>query len=489
MNNDQRDLSIVIVGASGDLARRKIFPALFALYCQGYLPARCRVFGFARSTFSDAAFRDVIAQNLTCRYVPGESCAERMAEFLARCHYVSGSYAEPDAFLDLFQTMREYETGPETDRLFYLAIPPLVFLDVARAIGGAGLVSCREQDAWTRVVIEKPFGRDRDSSDQLTRELAQVFTESQIFRIDHYLGKEVIQNLLVLRFANLVFEPIWNCHFIENVRISWKEKLDVQGRGGYFDAYGIIRDVMQNHLLQILSLVAMELPDGISSAQIRDEKVHVLRCLPPLALDDLVVGQYAGAVVDGVARPGYTEDDSVPDDSVTPTFGAAVVRVENARWRGVPFFISAGKALDASMTEIRIRFRAIPHNVFCSLGACPEANELIIRVQPDEAINLLITSKVPGLGMKLETRTLDLRYKAAFTEPIPDAYESLLVDVIRGEKGLFIRGDELAAAWDVFTPVLRMLDERRIRPFPYAYGSRGPAEAAALAARYGMELR
>jgi len=475
-------LSIIVVGASGDLAKRKILPALFAIFCQGFLPDSVRIFGFARTQMSDEAFRERIAENLTCRYAPGESCAERVAAFLDRCHYVAGQYDATDSFLDLFQRMHELECSPHTNRMFYLAIPPSVFLDVARAIGDAGLVQCGQAEPWSRVVIEKPFGRDRQSSDTLTAELGSVFREEDVYRIDHYLGKEVIQNLIVLRFANLVFEPLWNREHIESVRIAWKEDLDVAGRGGYFDDYGIIRDVVQNHLLQILALVAMEPPRRLDGDSIRDEKVRVLRQVPPVALNQLVVGQYGEATLGSRHYPAYTADPTVPDNSLTPTYAATVLRIENERWRGVPFFVSAGKGLDDRLTEIRVRFKRVPDSMFCALGSCPAANELVIRVQPDESISLGITGKAPGLGLELHPTTLDLQYKQAFTERIiPDAYESLLVDVMRGEKGLFIRRDELAAAWDIFTPVLHELDDSAQRPEPYPFGSRGPRAAATLA--------
>ncbi|MHC4400670.1 MAG: glucose-6-phosphate dehydrogenase [Planctomycetota bacterium] len=473
-------LSIVVVGASGDLARRKIFPALFALHCQGLLPKRSHVFGFARSQLSDEDFRARIMEHLTCRYTPGESCAELMDEFLGRCSYVSGSYESRDSFLDLYQRMRQAEGEEGANRFYYLAIPPSVFLDVAHAIGDAGLVSCGPTGPWSRVVIEKPFGRDRASSDRLTCGLARVFAEDQTFRIDHYLGKEVIQNLLVLRFANVVFEPLWNRRFIRKIEIVWKEDIGLKGRGGYFDQYGIVRDVMQNHLMQILALVAMEPPNRLESANVAAEKAKVLRSVLPLKREDLILGQYRESVRNGRRFPAYVEDPGVPDTSNTPTFAATKLKVDTPRWQGVPFLISAGKGVDARMTEIRIYFHDMPRNMFCDPGGCPDANQLIIRVQPDEAIYLSVVSKVPGMGMKLTTRDLDLQYKEAFSELIPDAYESLLLDVVEGDRSLFIRSDELEAAWDIFTPVLHEIEEREVVPEGYDFGGPGPATAAAL---------
>lgn len=486
MSTKAEGLSIVVIGASGHLARTKIYPALFSLYCQGFLPEDTVIYGFARSSISTEEFRQRILEKLTCRYTPGESCADRMDEFLGRCHYVSGSYESSDSFLDLYVSLREVAGEQHRNMLFYLAIPPSIFTNVAQALGEAGFVRCGDRRAWSRVVIEKPFGKDRKTSDALTREMARVFVESQTYRIDHYLGKEVLQNLMVLRFANSVFEPIWDRHAIESVQISWKEDLGIEGRGGYFDEYGIIRDVMQNHLLQMVALVAMERPASAKSQDVQNEKVRVLERVHPVRAADLVIGQYASGDYRGQKFEGYREDPTVPADSLAPTFAAVAIEIDNERWKGVPFLLRAGKGLDGRSTEIRVRFRPVPDNLFCGDGECPAANELVIRVQPDEAIYLRITTKVPGIGMRREPRTLDLRYKAAFEELIPDAYEALLLDVIRGEKSLFIRRDELAAAWDIFTPVLHETEKEKIVPEPYAFGSAGPQAAHNLAARFGV---
>lgn len=482
-----KPLSVVIVGGSGDLAQKKILPALFSLFSQGLLPPEVRIFGYARTPMSDDAFRQKAMEHLTCRYVPGENCAQWMDKFLARCAYQPGLYDSPDLFLDLFRRMKREEKTADVNRLFYLAIPPSVFLDVARALGDAGLVTCGPGRGWSRVVMEKPFGRDRASSDEMARQLVQVFSERQIYRIDHYLGKEIVQNLLVLRFANAIFEPLWNRDYVRSVDICWKEDIGIGSRGGYFDGIGIIRDVMQNHLLQILSLVAMERPLAVDARAVRDEKVRVLRALPPLKREDLVMGQYTGVERGGRRLPGYLEEPGVAPDSVAPTYAAAVLRVENDRWRGVPFFMRAGKGLDGRLAEIRIHFRPVPGNPFAKLLPVLPGNDLIIRVQPDEAINLRIINKAPGLTLRLEETALDLRYHAAFKEIIPDAYECLLLDALRGDKSLFIRADELAAAWDIFTPVLHETEEARIRPEPYAFGGTGPAATHTLAAREGIE--
>jgi len=475
-SNERQDvpLTIIVIGATGDLARKKIVPALFSLYCQGLFPGQFQVIGFSRREMTDEAFREMVARHLTCRYTPGENCADYTRRFLARCFFVAGQYGDRQSFLSLYERMRSEEGLGRANRLYYMAIPPFLFLDVAHAIAGAGLVSCDEGPGWSRAVVEKPFGQDRPSSDELVDSMKQVFREDQTFRIDHYLGKEVIQNLLALRFANAIFEPIWDRNAIDSVRISWKEDAGAEGRGGYFDSYGIIRDVMQNHLLQIMALVAMEQPVSMDAQSVRDEKVKLLRCVPPVRLEDLVLGQFSA----GKGGGGYREEPDVPDDSRTPTYCQAVLRINNRRWDGVPFIMTAGKAVSQRHTLIEINFHPVAGNLFSAQYQTLPPNQLVIRVQPDEAIFFRILNKAPGLGMKLVETELNLRYKAAFDTVIPDAYESLLLDVIRGDKSLFIRADELEAAWDIWTPVLHEIDAKKIEPQLYPFGSDGPGDSA-----------
>ena len=480
-------VSIIILGASGDLARKKIYPALFALYCQKLLPPEFRIIGYARSKMETPDFRLKITENLTCRYTPDSECGQRMSEFLERCSYVAGGYKSADDFAGLDQALNELEKPSAWNRIFYMAIPPFLFLEVARSIQEAGLVHPPGSEPWSRAVIEKPFGSDRSSSDVLVREMGKVFEENQTYRIDHYLGKEVIQNLLVLRFANLIFDPIWTRNTISQVKISWMEDQGTEGRAGYFDEYGVIRDVMQNHLLQMLALVAMEQPVSLDAQDVRDEKVKVLRCIHPLQLSDLVLGQYTRGVLYDKKYPGYLEETGVPSDSRTPTFAAAHIRIQNRRWDGIPFLVCAGKGLERKLTEIRIRFKTVPGNIFCDTAPCLEPNELVIRVQPDEAISLEIMNKVPGLDIALKDSSLDLRYHSSFQAQIPDAYECLLLDVIKGNQSLFIRSDELAAAWDIFTPVLHQIEEEKIQPLPYAFGSKGPERMQQFIQECGAE--
>lgn len=477
-------LGIVVVGASGDLAQTKVIPALFALYCQNFLPPDFYIYGLARTELDHEAFRRKVAENLACRYAPGESCADRTAEFLKRCYYSNGHYSSADSFLDLFQLMQGIEGSGPINRIFYMAIPPSVFKDVAVALGDSGLIACDDSRGWSRVVVEKPFGRDRQSSDLLVEEMHMDFTEESTYRIDHYLGKEIVQNLMVLRFANLIFEPLWSKTHIESVRIKWAETIGVGQRGGYFDGFGIIRDVMQNHLLQILALLAMERPAHYSATAIRDAKVALLKAISPVTLDRLVLGQYG--VSESGGPPAYRAAPNVPADSLTPTYAAAVLHIDSPRWEGVPFLIEAGKALDQRINEVHIRFRGIPAGLFGNTGVVMHPNELVIRIQPDESIVLRIMNKQPGLQLELGPADLNLHYHSTFSTLIPDAYECLLLDVIEGDRSLFIRADELAAAWDIFTPVLHQSEAQRVAPEIYPYGSTGPTAGKALARRYGF---
>ncbi|KAJ7564617.1 hypothetical protein O6H91_02G025900 [Diphasiastrum complanatum] len=477
-------VSITVVGASGDLAKKKIFPALFALYYEGCLPKHFTIYGYARSKMTTEQLRTTVCQTLTCRIDQSESCGEIIEEFLDRCFYHSGHYNVEEDFAELDKALQQQEVGGRVaNRLFYLSIPPDVFVDVVRCAS-----KCASSlKGWMRMIVEKPFGRDLESSAELTRDLKQYLSEEQIFRIDHYLGKELVEDLSVLRFSNLIFEPLWSRQYIRNVQILFSEDFGTEGRGGYFDNYGIIRDIMQNHLLQILALFAMEPPVSMNAEDIRNEKVKVLRSMRPLQLEDVVVGQYKSHVKGGIKYPGYTDDKTVPSNSITPTFAAAALFIDNARWDGVPFLMKAGKALHNRRAEVRVQFRHVPGNLFkrsFGMDLDQATNELVIRVQPDEAIYLKINNKVPGLGMRLDHINLNLLYADRYSREIPDAYERLLLDAIEGERRLFIRSDELDAAWSIFTPLLKALEVRRVAPELYPYGSRGPTGAHYLAAKY-----
>ncbi|CAL9037463.1 glucose-6-phosphate 1-dehydrogenase, chloroplastic [Musa acuminata AAA Group] len=484
---DQIDstVSITVVGASGDLAKKKIFPALFALFYEDCLPKHFTVFGYARTQLTDEELRNMIGKTLTCRIDKRENCGDKMEQFLQRCFYHSGQYSSEENFLELDRKLKDKEVGKSANRLFYLSIPPNIFVDVVRCASR----TASSTTGWTRVIVEKPFGRDSQSSGDLTRSLKQHLTEDQIFRIDHYLGKELVENLSVLRFSNLVFEPLWSRKFIRNVQLIFSEDFGTEGRGGYFDNYGIIRDIMQNHLVQILALFAMETPVSLDAEDIRNEKVKVLRSMRTLQLDDVVVGQYKGHTRGGRSLPAYIDDPTVPKGSLTPTFAAAALFIDNARWDGVPFLMKAGKALNTRRAEIRVQFRHVPGNLYkrnFGTDLDKATNELVIRVQPDEAIYLKINNKIPGLSMRLDSSNLNLLYASRYPREIPDAYERLLLDAIEGERRLFIRSDELDAAWELFTPVLKELEDKRIAPELYPYGSRGPVGAHYLAAKYNV---
>ncbi|KAI3467751.1 hypothetical protein Pfo_024414 [Paulownia fortunei] len=486
INDYKSTVSITVVGASGDLAKKKIFPALFALYYEDCLPEHFTIFGYARSKMTDAELRNMVSKTLTCRIDKRENCGEKMEQFLKRCFYHSGQYDSQENFMELNKKLKEHEAGRVSNRLFYLSIPPNIFVDAVKCAS----LSASASNGWTRVIVEKPFGRDSESSAALTSALKHYLEEDQIFRIDHYLGKELVENLSVLRFSNLIFEPLWSRQYIRNVQLIFSEDFGTEGRGGYFDHYGIIRDIMQNHLLQILALFAMETPVSLDAEDIRNEKVKVLRSMRPLHVDDVVIGQYKGHTIGGVSHHGYTDDKTVPKDSLTPTFAAAALFIDNARWDGVPFLMKAGKALHNRRTEIRVQFRHVPGNLYNrNFGTDLDraTNELVIRVQPDEAIYLKINNKVPGLGMRLDRSNLNLLYKARYSKEIPDAYERLLLDAIEGERRLFIRSDELDAAWSLFTPVLKELEEKKKIPEYYPYGSRGPVGAHYLAAKYNVK--
>ncbi|XP_042477739.1 glucose-6-phosphate 1-dehydrogenase, chloroplastic-like [Macadamia integrifolia] len=452
--NAKSTISITVVGASGDLAKKKIFPALFALFYENWLPEHFTIFGYARSKMSDEELRNLISKTLTCRIDQRENCSCKMDQFLQRCFYHSGQYNSDQNFSELDKKLKEKEVGRLPNRLFYLSIPPNIFMDVVRCVSHCS----SSANGWTRVIVEKPFGRDLVSSRELTRYLKQYLTEDQIFRIDHYLGKELVENLSVLRFSNLVFEPLWSRNYISNVQLIFSEDFGTQGRGGLF---------------LFLNMVLLQ--------------VKVLRSMRPLQIDDLFIGQYKGHSSGGKSYPGYTDDPTVPNDSLTPTFAAAALFIDNARWDGVPFLMKAGKALHTKGAEIRVQFKHVPGNLYkrnFGTDLDKATNELVLCVQPDEAIYLRINNKVPGLGMSLDRSDLYLLYKARYPKEIPDAYERLLLDAIEGERRLFIRSDELDAAWALFTPVLKELEERKIAPELYPYGSKGPVGARYLAEKY-----
>jgi len=463
----------VVLGASGDLAKKKIYPTLWALYRDKLMPKGTLIFGYARSKLSTQQLRDKCVKTVAAK--PGEE--DLLDQFWAANHYVAGSYDTQRDFELLNQEMAAVEgKAGHNNRLFYLALPPSVFKPVTSMLKAA----CMSSTGWTRVIVEKPFGKDSASSADLSNHLQQLFREDQLYRIDHYLGKEMVQNLISLRFGNMIFGPTWNRDSIASVTISFKEPFGTQGRGGYFDEFGIIRDVMQNHLLQIFCLAAMEKPVTTSPDDIRDEKVKVLKAVSALKLDDVVLGQYVGDPdsADEDARLGYLDDKTVPAGSNCPTFAAAVLNINNERWDGVPFILKCGKALNERKAEVRIQYKDVPGDIF---NGETVRNELVIRVQPNESVYVKMMTKTPGMSFSLQETELDLTYKSRHKDArLPEAYERLILDAFVGSQMHFVRSDELAEAWRIFTPLLHTIEQDKPEPIKYKYGSRGPIEADQL---------
>lgn len=458
----------IVMGASGDLARKKIYPTLWALFRDKLIPEGTSIFGYARSKLTVAEIRGKCASTVVAK--PGEE--EMLDHFWGANHYVAGAYDTMTGFEMLNQEMVAAEKGP-SNRLFYLALPPSVFKPVTSMLKAA----CMAPQGWTRVIVEKPFGKDLASSDDLSQHLQKLFSEEQLYRIDHYLGKEMVQNLISLRFSNMIFGPTWNRDSIASVTITFKEPFGTQGRGGYFDEFGIIRDVMQNHLLQIFCLAAMEKPVTTSPDDIRDEKVKVLKAVSELTLEDVVLGQYEGDPnhPDEDGRLGYLQDPTVPKGSTCPTFASAVLRIKNERWDGVPFILKCGKALNERKAEVRIQYKDVPGDIFKGESV---RNELVIRVQPNESVYCKVMTKTPGMSFSLQETELDLTYKSRYRDArLPEAYERLILDVFVGSQMHFVRSDELSEAWRIFTPLLHAIEKEKPVPIKYRYGSRGPIEA------------
>ncbi|XP_029974421.1 glucose-6-phosphate 1-dehydrogenase-like isoform X2 [Salarias fasciatus] len=446
-------------------------------HLDGLLPDDTLFVGFARSKLTVEDIRAACLPHMKVTAAESES----LSAFFGKNSYLSGTYDESGSFKQLDGHLSSLPGGSGANRLFYLALPPSVYHHVSANIRH----HCTSSRGWNRLIVEKPFGRDLQSSQQLSVHLSSLFKEDQIYRIDHYLGKEMVQNLMVLRFGNRIFGPIWNRDNVACVVLTFKEPFGTQGRGGYFDDFGIIRDVMQNHLLQMLCLVAMEKPASTSPDDVRDEKVKVLKCVSPVEAPDVVLGQYIGNPDGkGHSRLGYQDDPTVPSGSCTPTFATAVLYVHNERWDGVPFILRCGKALNERKAEVRLQFTDVPGDIF---GERCQRNELVVRVQPDEAIYLKMMTKRPGVYFSPEETELDLTYKSRYKDvKLPDAYERLILDVFCGNQMHFVRSDELREAWRIFTPLLHQIEAEKKAPLPYTYGSRGPAEADDLVKRVGF---
>ena len=461
---------LIIFGASGDLTRRKLIPALGELQKLGLLPDRFAVLGVGRTNYDDTSYREMISSHL-----------EDPGEMIPLLYYHSMDTKSEKDFGDLArrldQMSQELQINPSY--LFYLATPPSLYETIPRLLSGAGLTR-EEEGNFKRIIVEKPFGMDHRSAAELNLALLSHLEEHQVYRIDHYLGKESVQNLLVTRFSNGIFEPLWNRNFIHHVEITSAESLGVGSRGGYYNNSGALRDMLQNHLLQLVGLVAMEPPTVISSDAIRNEVLKVFQSLRPITSDDLpgqvIRGQYMASHVRGEAMKGYRSEEGVPEDSRTETFVAMKLYIDNWRWGGVPFYIRTGKRLPTKVSEIVVHFKPSPHKLFSDHeGGTVEGNRLVIRIQPDEGILLKFGMKVQGAGFKVQDANLDFHYKDLSDSRIPEAYQRLLLDCMQGDSTLYTRGDSVEAAWRFLDPVLKAWKEDKSIPLHgYPCGTWGP---------------
>ncbi|MGH7392492.1 MAG: glucose-6-phosphate dehydrogenase [Candidatus Rokuibacteriota bacterium] len=485
----EQAFALTIFGASGDLTRRKLIPALFALYASRTLPEPFAIVGVARTGMSSEEFRRRMRGAVTefgRVQPPSEAVWDR---FAAALHYLSGDPRDSALYGRLEAFLAEVEQGRTKNRLFYCATPPSLYDDIVEHLGASGLAA--GDGGWTRIVVEKPFGEDLRSARALNRQLAGVFREEQVYRIDHYLGKETVQNLLVLRFGNGIFEPLWNRNHVDHVQIMVAESIGVETRGAYYEEAGALRDMMQNHLLQLLCLIAMEAPVTFEAAPVRDEKNKVMQAIRPIErVDEVAVrGQYGAGFVDGRSAVAYRSEKGVGPDSRTETYAALKLYVDNWRWAGVPFYLRTGKRLARRASEIVVQFRRTPHMIFRRQPAGAEANVLVVRIQPDEGMALRVAAKVPGPELKMSPVTLDFRYGEVFGGQSPEAYERLLLDALGGDATLYARGDWVEQAWAILDPVLAAWQADRGAPPVYDAGSWGPSEADAFTARDGRAWR
>jgi glucose-6-phosphate 1-dehydrogenase len=474
-------VTLVILGATGDLTQRKLLPALYRLMAREAIQERSRILGAARrADLDDEGFRASARQALVTAGL-GKEPAARWCD--SRLSYQSIGNGEPEDFRALARRIEalEQEQHLPGNRVFYLALPPEAFPTTITQLGQAGL---NRSSGWTRLVIEKPFGRDLASSAELNRLVHRYFEETQIYRIDHYLGKETVQNLLVFRFSNPIFETLWNRDRVESVQITVAEDVGIEGRAAYYTRAGALRDMVQNHLTQLLTLIAMEVPGAFEADAIRNEKVKVLRAITPLRAEDVVFGQYTRGRLNGREVPGYLEEPGVAAESPIETFAALRLDVATWRWQGVPFYLRTGKRLPQRVTKIVITFRCPPVSIFDPAGSpCAiHANALVITIQPDEGFDLSFEVKAPGQPVILKTQRLHFRYAEAFA-PLADGYETLLLDILTGDQTLFVRADEVEASWRVYTPIL----EHRPPAQAYPVGTWGPGAADALLTKRGHQ--
>jgi len=489
--------TLVILGASGDLTARKVIPALFNLHRNGGLPRPCRVVGCARTQLNDETFRDRMKEALAAS---GGWDEGKWDDFSGQLHYRTLDYENLSDFRELSEYLETLDKAHGTggNRIFYFAVPPNLYPSIATMLGRAGLAAgSREGKGWSRIVVEKPFGRDLESAMELDRTLHEYFSEHQIFRIDHYLAKETVQNILMFRFANAIFEPIWNRRYVDHVSITAAETLGVEHRAGYYDQAGILRDMFQNHMMQLLALTAMEPPSHFDADCVLDEKSKVYRSLRPFPVGNLkeflVLGQYGAGSIGGERVPAYRDEPGVDVRSLTPTFAMMKVYLDNWRWQGVPFHMTSGKRLAAKVTQISIQFKGVPHSLFRQvLGEDIASNRLILGVYPEEKITLTFQTKNPGAKVCLRSVTMDFHYHQNYSGPMLDAYEKVLLDVMLGDHMLFWREDGVELCWSFLTPIIEQCEtceERADLLLPYDAGTWGPRAAQDLHAGYPQEIK
>lgn len=488
---------MVIFGASGDLTSRKLVPAIFNLAVDNLLPGDFHLIGYGRKSIEDEEFRASMGQAIEkfSRRPLNEGIWGRVRDHMT---YQAGGYDDLEAFSALAARIDKLEAslGREVQRLFYISTPPGVFEPIIANLGSSGLATAHaDTPLATKVIIEKPFGRDLESAQALNASINRVFQESQVYRIDHYLGKETVQDLLVQRFANAIYEPLWNREYVNNVQITVAESIGVGSRGGYYDTSGALRDMIQNHTMQLVALTAMEPPVSLDPESIRDEKVKVLKAIQPLALDlqggDVVRGRYVDGLVEGKPVQGYLDADGIPADSSTETYAALRLSINNWRWKGVPFYIRSGKRMARRVSEIAIQFKRPPGILFSEGSRFDLAsNTMVIQIQPDEGITLVMNSKVPGLETRTQPVKMHFRYATTFGSNTPEAYERLILDAMVGDSTLFIRGDETEASWKLVTPVLKHWQECGVKGLEeYASGSWGPAASDDMLSENGHQWR